>query len=385
VKAAYSSGKPAFGVGPGNVPVLLDASANMADAVAKVVEGKSFDYGTVCSSEQTLVTLESQKAAVIEELKKNKAYICSGEQTKALAKLLIAPNWRINANCVGQSPEKIARMAGFEVPAGTSILVVEIGGVGKEHPLSMEKLSPVLSLLAVKDWEAQVRSCQAILKFGGLGHTCVIHAADESHIREYGLRMPAFRVLVNTPAPQGSTGITTSVFPAMTLGCGAMAGNITSDNIGPQHLINVKRVAKVVRTVEQAFPESQASAASGGNVVAAAVQKYLAERGLAGSAATPAAFAASPAVSVVDRFLAAKKVEPSGAAASSCGCDAPETKPAPPQPPQPEIAIVDFVCESDVRDAIQKKHKIYIGPRTIVTPSARELSGSHDILVLAQR
>jgi acetaldehyde dehydrogenase (acetylating) len=308
------------------------------------------------------------------ELRNNKAFLCDAAQSKALAKLLIAPNWRINPNCVGQAPDKIARMAGFDVPAGTSILVVEIGGVGKEHPLSMEKLSPVLSLLAVKDWEEQVRSCQAILKFGGLGHTCVIHSDDDARIREYGLRMPAFRVLVNTPAPQGSTGITTSVFPAMTLGCGAMAGNSTSDNIGPLHLINVKRIARVVRTVAQAFPGSGAPA--GQPDVAAAVQKFLAQRGLA--ATVPAASTSS----VVDRFLSGKKGAPA-AQAASCGCDAPRVNAPPPAPPPPDVSA--FVCEADVRAAMNQKHKIYIGPKSIVTPSARELAAQHDILVLARR
>jgi len=381
VKAAYSSGKPAFGVGPGNVPVLLDESADMASAVAKVVEGKSFDYGTVCSSEQTLVVLEKQKAAVLAELKKNKAFLCNEEQGKALAKLLIAPNWRINANCVGQAPGKIAKMAGFEAPADASILVVEIGGVGKQHPLSMEKLSPVLSLLAVKDWEEQVRSCQAILKFGGLGHTCGIYSNNDARTREYGMRMPAFRVLVNTPAPQGSTGITTGVFPAMTLGCGAMAGNITSDNIGPQHLVNIKRLAYVVRTVEEAFPDSQAPQAVSRSPVTAAVEKYLAQRGLKRESA-PAEV--SGTAEVVDRFLASRR---GAAKPDMSGCALPETPETARKKPAEVAAvpIVEFVCEADVRAAMSKSSKIYIGPKTIVTPAAKELAGQHDILVLAQR
>ncbi|MBK5295316.1 MAG: aldehyde dehydrogenase family protein, partial [Acidobacteriia bacterium] len=382
VKAAYSSGKPAFGVGPGNVPVLLDASADLADAVAKVVEGKSFDYGTVCSSEQTLVVLNQQKALAMDQLRKNGAYICSEAQSKALAKLLIAPNWRINANCVGQAPEKIAKMAGFEVPSGTSILVVEIGGVGKEHPLSMEKLSPVLSLLSVSGWEEQVRGCQAILKFGGLGHTCVIHSRDEARTREFGMRMPAFRVLVNTPAPQGSTGITTGVPPAMTLGCGAMAGNSTSDNVGPMHLVNVKRLAYVVRTVEEAFPESGPTAASSSSkaapsTVGAAVERYLSRRGLRGEP-VPATTAG-----VVDRFLTTRILATQKSAAD-CGCAVP-VRVAQPMPAPAPVPVTDFVCEADVRAALQKGQKIFIGAKTIVTPAAREFAGQHDILVLAER
>src|SRR5664279_1080019 len=224
VKAAYSSGKPAFGVGPGNVPVLVDTSADLEDAVAKIVAGKSFDYGTVCSSEQALVAEYSLRDRILGLLKQHKAYLCNDQQSDALGKLLLTPTWTVNPNCVGQAPTKIAKMAGFEVPSDTSIICCEIAGVGKKFPLSAEKLSPVLSLMFVADYAAALDTCFALLKFGGAGHTAAIYAKNDTRIREYGMRMPAMRVLVNTPAPQGSTGITTNVFPSMTLGCGAMAG-----------------------------------------------------------------------------------------------------------------------------------------------------------------
>jgi acetaldehyde dehydrogenase (acetylating) len=337
VKAAYSSGKPAFGVGPGNVPVLVDTSADLSDAVAKIVTGKSFDFGTVCSSEQALVAESTLRDRILALLKEQKAYIATESQKEALGKLLVGQNWTINPQCVGQAPTKLARMAGFEVPPDTTIICCEIGGVGKQFPLSMEKLSPVLSLHFVSDYNTALDTCFALLKFGGLGHTAVIYAKNDARIREYGLRMPAMRVLVNTPSPQGSTGITTNVFPAMTLGCGAAAGNITSDNVGPQHLINIKRLAYVVRRPEEAFEMPlDINQAPGGpsesamtvgpvdrNTVVAAVEKYLAARGFAVPAA-PAAAAGSchapggptcscetkkavvPNVSadVVDRFLA---------------------------------------------------------------------------------
>ncbi len=409
VRAAYSSGKPAFGVGPGNVPVLLDDSYDVGDCVAKVVTGKSFDYGTVCSSEQTLVAGRGRREAVLAALKAQKAYICDAGQTLALAKLLITPKFGINAECVGQSPQKIARMAGFGVPPETAILAVEIGGVGKEHPLSMEKLSPVLSLLFVDGWEEQIRACQAILKFGGLGHTCGIYSSNDEHTREYGLRMPAFRVLVNTPTPQGSTGITTGVQPSMTLGCGAMAGNITSDNVGPQHLINVKRLAYVVRTPEEAFPDPPPAAAgiSGGlarTAIAGAVEKFLAQRGVSGLSAPAPTHVAAPkpatVASVVDRFLSIKNAAATPAPpAPNCGCggipveasrgQAAVSAPAPPAPapapPAPPVEVTDFVCEADVRQALHSSRKIYIGAKTIVTPAARELAEQHGLLVVAQR
>jgi acyl-CoA reductase-like NAD-dependent aldehyde dehydrogenase len=350
VKAAYSSGKPAFGVGPGNVPVLLDTSADLDDAIPKVVLGKSFDYGTVCSSEQAIVCEASLRDRVIALLKAQKAYICNDAQKDALGKLLIQTNWTVNPQCVGQAPTKIARMAGFEVPPDTSILCVELTGVGKQHPLSAEKLSPVLSLYFAPDFNAASDICFALLKFGGNGHTAVIYSRNDARIREYALRMPAMRILVNTPSPQGSTGITTNVFPSMTLGCGAAAGNSTSDNVGPQHLINIKRIAYVVRKPEEAFempldinaapqaPAPPAPPAVDRNTVVQAVERYLASRGIsiavAGGpsctsscgteAARPAVSAptaapavrsavlSNPAADVVDRFLARRSASGAG-------------------------------------------------------------------------
>jgi acetaldehyde dehydrogenase (acetylating) len=322
VKSAYSSGKPAFGVGPGNVPVLIDTSADLEDAIAKVVAGKSFDYGTVCSSEQAIVAEYSLRDRIVGLLKQHKAYFCNDAQKEALGKLLIQANWTVNPQCVGQAPTKIAQMAGFEVPPDTSILCCEIEGVGKKHPLSAEKLSPVLSLIFVADFNAALDTSFALLKFGGAGHTAVIYGKNDARIREFGMRMPAMRCLVNTPAPQGSTGITTNVFPSMTLGCGAVAGNSTSDNVGPQHLINIKRLAYTVRTPEQAFemPLDYTKAPDGGGVgapvsradVVSAVERYLASKGVAVAAAssggscgcsTPAA-SSSVAADVVDKFLA---------------------------------------------------------------------------------
>ena len=192
VKAAYSSGKPAYGVGPGNVPALIDTSADVEDAVARVVEGKSFDYGTVCSSEQAIVAESGLRDRILNALKANGAFLANESQKEALAKLLITPNWTVNPLCVGQAPTKIARMAGFEVPPNTSIICVEVSGVGKEHPLSAEKLSPVLSLYFVADFAAALETCHALLRFGGTGHTAVIHAKNDARIREYGLRMPAY-------------------------------------------------------------------------------------------------------------------------------------------------------------------------------------------------
>jgi acetaldehyde dehydrogenase (acetylating) len=440
VRAAYSSGKPAFGVGPGNVPVLLESSADLPDAIEKVVAGKAFDYGTVCSSEQVLVAESSQRQAVLNELKARKAHLANAAQTEALAKLLVSPDFKINPECVGQSPQRIAQMAGFEVSAETSIIVVEIQGVGKQHPLSMEKLSPVLAVLFVNDWKASVDACEAVLKFGGLGHTCVIFSKNDGRIREFGLRMPAMRVLANTASPPGSTGMTTNLFPSMTLGCGAMAGNITGDNVGPHHLVNIKRIAYAVRTPEEAVTvpkytrgagaSSPAPSLAGSRVdreaIVAAVERYLAQKGVLvegsarasssssssgnSSAGSSSASSSSSAprrstidvvTDVVDRFLSSRG--PSQTMAPACGsCAAPlppatavasvapEAPPLPPPPPAPAPAPeppkppeppapVDFVCEDDVRQAMERKSKIFVSPKTIITPSARDLALRFDV------
>ena len=399
VRAAYSSGKPAFGVGPGNVPVLVEKTADIAEAVAKVVQGKAFDYGTVCSSEQALVTCKALREPVLAELRKQKAYLCTPAQADALGKLLVTPQGTIDPKCVGQSPTRIARMAGFEVPPDTSILAAEVHGVGKDFPLSREKLSPVLALYFVENFAAAMDTCEAIIRFGGLGHTCVIFSQDEARIREFAARMPAFRVLVNTPAPHGSVGLTTNVFPSMTLGCGAVAGNATSDNVGPQHLINIKRLAWWVRSPEEAMeippiPESATVPAPmpasppapapattvPAELIEAAVRKYLAEHGYPPAPPRPAASAAEIAAQVVERFLASR---PAPAPPPVCPAPAPAPPPAP--TPEAEVRIVDFVCENDVREALAARRKIFIGPKTIVTPAARELAAAADILVLAQR
>ena len=452
VRAAYSSGKPAFGVGPGNVPVLLDRSAALEDAIAKIIAGKSFDFGTVCSSEQTVVAERSLRERILNALPSQGAFLCDARQTEMLSKLLFTPDFTVNPECVGQPADKIARMAGFGVPPKTSALVVEIQGVGKQHPLSAEKLSPVLSLYFVADFAAALEACEALLGFGGLGHTAVIHATDEARIHEFALRMPAFRILANTSAPQGSTGITTNVFPAMTLGCGAVAGNSTSDNIGPLHLINVKRLAYMTRKAEEAFESrefrdgvsgldrqagmgrqagthregthregthregthregvdrggvhgeggvhseagvhrdsehreggvhGEGGAHSGGGVdreaVVAAVERYLARRALeakrvsAQDAGTVHEAGAARAASLAPEAGPA----PAGAASS----------PAPESSGSEDVHVVDFVCEDDVRRAVAQSKKIYIGLGTIVTPSARDLSLHHDVLVQTGR
>ena len=375
VHAAYSSGKPAFGVGPGNVPAYIDASAKIEQAVADVVTGKSFDWGTICSSEQSIVAETALREKILAELKKQNVYLLNPEETEKLGGTLIhSENFTVNPKCVGQSPQKLAALAGFGDKVGPEIraLAAELPGMGKQFPLSAEKLSPVLALFFLPDRERAMERCRDLLHFGGLGHTCVIHAEDQAVIREYGARMPAYRVVVNSPSPQGSIGLTTNLFPAMTLGCGAIGGNITSDNIGPQHLMNIKRVAWNAERIPAAQGVPQAGAAS-----------------CTCQHAKPAAPApAAPSVdlrAVVERLLAERGIRPASpepaappppAAASTSA--APAFAP-PPLPPKPKP--VDFVCEADVRAAREAGKQIAIGPRTIVTPAARDLGREHDVFV----
>jgi len=424
VRAAYASGKPALGVGPGNVPVLIDSTANVDDALRMVVDGKSFDFGTVCSSEQTVVIEEKHREVVWRSLAAHGAHLCSADETAALAKVLITKDGKINPDCVGQSPQKIARMAGFAVSDAARILALEIDGVGRDFPLSAEKLSPVLAVYFVPSFEAGIEACAGILNYGGRGHTCVIFSSSRENVKAYGMRMPAFRVLVNTSSPQGSTGITTNVAPAMTLGCGAMAGNSTSDNVGPLHLINIKRIAFKVREAEQAFTSPEAKAYFAGEIpvqkpaaavgqpetavssssITAAVDRYLAKRGLGGPPPAAATLAPAPpsrrevATSVVDRFLARKgaAVPAASPAAASCGCATspapaadPTPEPASPapaaaQPAAPKVEISGFVCEDDMRRARTLGKKIYIDRKTIVTPAARDLDSAGDLLVMTE-
>jgi len=368
VRAAYSSGKPAFGVGPGNVPVFIDTSADVGAAVQRVIDGKSFDFGTVCSSEQTVVAERGLREKILAEFAARGAYLMNDQERTSMERTLFAGSTTVRAECVGQSPQKIAQLAGFSVTLKTRILASEIQGVGKEHPLSAEKLSPVLALLFVDSFEAGLQACESILRFGGLGHTAVIHAGDEARVREFGLRMPAFRVLVNTSSPQGSVGITTSVQPSMTRGCGAIARNITSDNVGPQHLINIKRVAWAVRKPEGAMQSEPPSTVDKTELLAA-VERYLAGKGVTLGA---------QASQLVEKAL---EKQP---ASCGCGSAAPNKSGEAAAAATPKVEIVSFVSEADVRAAIARKQKIFIGPKTIVTPSAREAAGPDGILVMAE-
>jgi acetaldehyde dehydrogenase (acetylating) len=249
VRAAYSSGKPAYGVGPGCVPVYIHESANVAKAVELIIQSKTFDYGTICASEQALIVDESNKEKVVAELKQQGAYFLN-EDEKRKVESVIMVNGALNAKIVGKAPQVIAEMAGIEVPADVKVLVAEETGVGKQYPFSIEKLSPTLALYTVKGIEEASELTQKILEAGGLGHTVGIHAEDEKVIEAFVINKPAGRIIVNSGTTFGGIGATVNgVMPSLTLGCGAMGNNVTSDNVTVHHLFNIKRVAFGVREI----------------------------------------------------------------------------------------------------------------------------------------
>lgn len=255
VRAAYSSGKPAYGVGSGNVPAFIERTANINKAVADIISGKQFDYGVLCSSESALVCDAPIKNQVVEECKRRNAYFVAGEEKEKLSRLMFDQRGAINPDMVGKSPVFIAQKAGITVPSNTSVLVAELQGVGREVPLSREKLSPVLSFYTEDGWRDACHRCIELLEFGGIGHTLVIHSKDNDIIMKFALEKPAFRILVNTQAALGAVGYTNGLDPSMTLGPGTWGGSIISDNVTARHLMNVKRLAFETNPINPESPE----------------------------------------------------------------------------------------------------------------------------------
>ncbi|MFI5279467.1 MAG: aldehyde dehydrogenase family protein [Gemmatimonadales bacterium] len=248
VRAAYSSGKPAYGVGPGNVPAIIERTADVVKAVRDVVNGKCFDHGVLCSAENSVVCDAPVDAQVRAELPKNGAVMVTGEDRAKLQRAMQDPkSGGVSADIVGLSALAIAKKAGITVPEGTRVLVAECREVGQREFFSREKLSPVLGYFVEDGWEKCCERAIELLEFGGLGHSLAIHSKDEKVIQAFFEQKPAFRILVNTMAAMGAVGYTTGLVPAMTLGPGTWAGSSTSDNIGPLHLINIKRLAGEMR------------------------------------------------------------------------------------------------------------------------------------------
>lgn len=247
VRAAHSVGKPAFGVGPGNVPVYVDRSADVLAAAEAIVNSKAFDCSTICATEQAVVADAPIAATLRAEMERLGAWFVGPAEKAALERTLFKPGGAMNPAAVGKTPQQLARLAGIEVPTHARVLVAELSAVGRDEPLSAEKLTTVLGWYVEDGWRAGCDRSVELLRFGGDGHSLVIHATDTAVIEQFGIEKPAFRILVNTWGTLGAIGATTGVVPAMTLAPGGIGGAVVSDNITVTHLLNVKRLAYGVR------------------------------------------------------------------------------------------------------------------------------------------
>ena len=365
VRAAYSAGKPAYGVGPGNAPCYIESSADVRKAANDILTGKAFDGGVLCSSPNSVVVDQAIEAEARRQFIDQGGYFLSPAEADILAKQLVTPQRLPNPAFVGKSAVHIAQKVGITVPPGTRALIAELKGVGRDYPLSFEKLCPVLSYYVVKDWREGCERCKEILRYGGMGHTMSIHSQNDAVILEFGLHKPAYRICVNTPTTHGSIGLTTGLDPAMTLGCGGFGGNITSDNISPRHLINVKRVAYELRPAT-ASPRIMGAPKIGEAMPAAPPLPRVPEK------PQPDSISRDALTSRIDKFLSSRGLSPSPAV---------EAK----QPPTVASAAEPekFVCEDDVRMAVKEGRKLLIGERTIVTPAARDAGDAAKIFIHA--
>jgi acetaldehyde dehydrogenase (acetylating) len=410
VRAAYSSGKPAFGVGPGNVPVFVERTADVPKAVQDILTGKTFDNGTICASEQAVVCDAPIEKAVRDQFKAQGGHFLSAAEAEQLAKVVVTPQRSLNPGIVGKSVAVIAKLAGLTVPTGTRCLLADVAGVGRDFPLSMEKLSPILAFYVADGIARGAERCCEVLRYGGMGHTAGVHTRSREAAVRFGGEMPASRVTVNTPTTHGAIGFSTALPPSMTLGCGSWGGNVTSDNVSPLHLLDIKRVAFETRPVKSTRP-----AVSSGTAVPAQSYAPVPEQPRAHPAVTGAAAGKinrEDIAAIVDKFLAGRPPEAAGPAPQSephrtgspaeaeaeagsmyagptpgrrqaenggqgSGSSRAE-QPTSASAPQAASAngkrtVVDFVSEDDVKRAIQKGEKIFVNAKTIITPAARDI------------
>jgi acetaldehyde dehydrogenase (acetylating) len=277
VHAAYSSGTPAIGVGPGNGPAYIEKSANIPLAVKRIFDSKTFDNGTICASEQSIVTETSIRKQVMEEIGRQGGYFLPPGDSERVERILMGPSGTMNAKLVGRTAQFIAETAGVSIPPNTRVLLGQETRVGEKFPYSREKLMPVLGFFVEENWEKACLKCIEILSLEGAGHTMVIHSNNESVIREFGLKKPVSRLIVNAPAALAAIGAATALAPSLTLGCGAIGHNSTSDNVGPLNLINIRRVAYGLKELDDLRPEAAAlnSASPDADAIEILVQKVM--------------------------------------------------------------------------------------------------------------
>jgi acetaldehyde dehydrogenase (acetylating) len=394
VRAAYSSGKPAFGVGPGNVPCFIERTANVEKAVGDILTGTCFDNGTICASEQSVVCDAPIESQVREQFKKQGGHFLNADEAEKVAKVLLTDQRTLNAKIVGKSAEYIANLAGISIPSGTRCLLADCGGVGRDFPWSIEKLSPTLAFFVVDGIEQGANKCEEILQFGGMGHTAGMHTQSREAAIRYGEQMPASRVIINSPTTHGAIGFSTDLSPSMTLGCGSWGGNVTSDNVSPIHLMDIKRVAFETKTVSaenSKFQISNSKLEAGSKIQ---VRNYESE-------AVNQKPKRAEIAAIVDKFLSQRLSEQSKPIAIESDSNSTEEirNPKPEIPNQNDSPVktiihelkpqsatngakpsaVDFVSETDVRNAVEKGEKIYITAKTILTPSARDLGEEKEV------
>ncbi|MBA2737500.1 MAG: aldehyde dehydrogenase family protein [Pyrinomonadaceae bacterium] len=378
VRAAYSSGKPAFGVGPGNVPVFIEKTANVEKAVGDILTSTCFDNGTICASEQSVVVDAPIEAQVREQFKRQGGHFLNQTDADKVAEILLTPQRTLNPKIVGKSAEYIANLAGISIPSGTRCLLADCGGIGRDYPWSIEKLSPTLAFFVADGVEQGAQKCLEVLQFGGMGHTAGMHTNNRDAAIAYGEKMPASRVVINSPTTHGAIGFSTDLAPSMTLGCGSWGGNVTSDNVSPIHLMDIKRVAFETKPVssQQSTVKSQSFTAVAANSERrAANQKNIKREEIS---------------AIVDKFLSSKLKESPKVEGQT------KTEDQSPKIESPVKTIihelktensgngakpkaVDFVSEDDVKRAVEKGEKIYVTAKTIITPSARDLGEEKEI------
>ncbi|MGI8495377.1 MAG: aldehyde dehydrogenase family protein [Pyrinomonadaceae bacterium] len=375
VRAAYSSGKPAFGVGPGNVPVFVERTADIAKAANDILTSTCFDNGTICASEQSVVADAPIADALREQFKRQGAHFLNQADAEAVGKILLTPQRTLNAAIVGKPAEYIANLAGITVPPGTRCLIADCGGVGRDYPWSIEKLSPTLAFFVVDGIEQGARRCLEILQFGGMGHTAGMHTGSREAAIAYGSKMPASRIIINSPTTHGAIGFSTDLAPSMTLGCGSWGGNVTSDNVSPIHLMDIKRVAFETKPVGKKSEVSEQLISNGVNrtskreEISAIVDKFLRQK-----------LAQMPP----EKTSGIEEPEIANRKSQIANSPSPVTTIIHELNPQSQTngakpKSVDFVSEDDVKQAIEKGEKIYISAKTIITPSARDLGDEKEI------
>ncbi len=380
VRAAYSSGKPAFGVGPGNVPAFIERTANVEKAVADILTSTCFDNGTICASEQSVVADAPIAAQIREQFKAQGGHFLNQTEADKVGEILLTEQRTLNPNIVGKSAEYIANLAGISVPSGTRCLLADCGGVGRDFPWSIEKLSPTLAFFVADGIEAGAQKCLEILQFGGMGHTAGMHTASREAAIKYGEQMPASRIVINSPTTHGAIGFSTALPPSMTLGCGSWGGNVTSDNVSPIHLMDIKRVAfetRLVSSQQETVGSRQSAEKQNGRTSQIENRQNVKREEIA---------------AIVDKFLRNKIAE---TPAETTSADS-QTEIQNPKTESPVKTIihelktenatngvkpnsVDFVSEDDVKKAIENGEKIYITAKTIITPSARDLGEEREV------